>query len=230
MQNTGMALRRACLALFWAALFVAAAASVIAESLTFTVVGIDGKECERPILKALRRVSGATDVRLDWKTGVGSVEVGEGFDRESVRKAMREIGFEAAFPGEARRDLEPLPEEVRQTLDIASASGSEKIEIEKLLVPGKVTLVDYWASWCGPCHLLDLRLQRVVQSNPRLAVRRVNVAQFDNAAGKQAVRQFGMRAIPYVRVYDASGKFVGHDTGGRWEKILELVEKASAGG
>ena len=58
----------------------------------------------------------------------------------------------------------------------------------------------------------------------------MNVAKFDNAAGKQATRDFRMRAIPYVRVYAADGRFVGEDTGGSWDKILALVEKASAGG
>ena len=216
-------------AILVAALFCAVALRA-SEPLAFTVVGIDCKECAPPILKALNAVPGVKNAKLDWKAGAASVEVGEGFDRERIRKAMRDIGFEAVFPGETRKDLEPLPEEVRKTLDIASASDGEKFEIAKALVPGKVTLIDYWASWCGPCHLLDIRLQHLVQSNPKLAVRRVNVAQFDNAAGRQATREFQLRAIPYVRVYDASGKFVGHDTGGSWEKVLALVEKASAGG
>ncbi len=211
------------------AIFLAAALPLAAETLKFTVVGIDYEECATPILKALKAVPGVASPTLDWKAGEASVEVDEGFDREKVRKALRDIGFEAVFPGETRKDLEPLPDEVRATLDIASASNGEKIEIAKTLVPGKITLLDYWASWCGPCHLLDIRLQYLARSNPKLAVRRVNVAKFENPAGKQAVWEFRMRAIPYVRVYDAKGKFVGDDTGGSWDKVLDLVEKASAG-
>jgi hypothetical protein len=58
----------------------------------------------------------------------------------------------------------------------------------------------------------------------------VNVAKFENPAGKQAVREFRMRAIPFVRVYDTRGRFVGEDRDGNWENILALVERASTGG
>ena len=213
-----------------AAIVLAAALPLAAETLKFTVVVIDYEDCAPPILKALKAVPGVASSTFDWKAGEASVEVDEGFDRERIRKALRDIGFEATFPGETRKDLEPFPDSVRATLDIAPASNGEKIEIAKTLVPGKVTLIDYWASWCGPCHLLDVRLQYLARANPKLAVRRVNVAKFDNAAGEQAISEFRLRAIPYVRVYDAQGKFVGDDTGGSWEKILELVEKASGGG
>ena len=134
------------------------------------------------------------------------------------------------FDGEERKDLRPLPDDVRRTLDIASASEGEKIDVAKTLVPGKVTVLDYWAEWCSPCHLLDIRLQHLVQADPNLAVRRINIGKWDNAAAKQATSEFRAEALPYVRVYDARGKFVGAATGGMWDKILKLVEKARARG
>ena len=197
-----------------------------AEPLEFTVVGIDCKACAPPILKALKGVPGVENARLDWKAGTATVEVAEGFDRERIRKALQEIGYEAVFPGEVRKDLQPLPDEVRRTLDISPASDGQKIDVAKTVVPGKVTVLDYWAEWCSPCHLVDIRLQHLVQSNPNLAVRRVNIGKWDNPAAAQATSEFRVEALPYVRVYDARGKFVGDATGGAWDKILELVEKA----
>jgi copper chaperone CopZ/thiol-disulfide isomerase/thioredoxin len=196
------------------------------ERLTFTVVGIDCEACAPPILRALKGVSGVRSASLDWKKGVATVEVAEGFDREKLRKAISEIGYEAVFPGEERKDLAPLSEEIRRTLDIASASEGDKIDVSKTLVPGKVTILDYWAEWCSPCHLLDARLQHLVAGNPRLAVRRINVGKWDNAAARQATSEFRLEALPYVRVYDARGKFVGAETGGMWDRILKLVDKA----
>ncbi|HXM78709.1 MAG TPA: cation transporter [Thermoanaerobaculia bacterium] len=196
------------------------------EPLKFTVVGIDCEACAPPILKALKSVPGVREARLDWKAAVATVDVPEGFDREKLRTAVKDIGYEAVFAGEVRKDLAPLPEEVRRTLDIASASDGEKIDIEKTLVAGKVTILDYWAEWCSPCHLLDARLQHLVQGNTALAVRRINVGKWDNAAARQATKEFRLEALPYVRVYDARGKFVGADTGGMWDRVLKLVEKA----
>ncbi len=200
------------------------------EPLKFTVVGIDCEDCSPPILKALRGVPGVRNATLDWKAGTATVEVADGFDRERVRKALQEIGYEAVFDGEQRQDLRPLPDDERRKLDMASASEGEKIEVAKTLVPGKVTVLDYWAEWCSPCHLLDIRLQHLVKADPKLAVRRINVGKWDNAAARQVTSEFRAEALPYVRVYDARGKFVGAATGGAWDKVLKLVEKARARG
>ncbi len=211
-----------------ALILVAARAAALAasEPLTFTVVGIDCEACAPPILRALKGVPGVRDPKLDWKAGTATVNVPDGFDREKIRVAIRDAGFEAVFSGEERHDLQPLPEDVRRTLDIASASDGEKIDVAKTIVLGKVTVLDYWAEWCNPCRLLEARLQHLVQANPRLAVRRVNVGKWDNAAAKQATSAFRVESLPYVRVYDTRGKFVGAETGGAWDRIVKLVEKA----
>jgi thiol-disulfide isomerase/thioredoxin len=200
------------------------------EPLRFTVVGIDCEECAAPIVKALRGVPGAGNPRLDWKAGVATVERRPGLDRERLRKALQEIGYEAVFDGEQRHDLQPLPDDVRRTLDIASASDGKKVDLAKAVVAGKITVIDYWAEWCSPCRLLDTRLQHLVQSDSNLAVRRVNMGNWDNPAARQATSEFRIEALPYVRVYDARGKFVGDATGGVWDKLLKLVEKARSRG
>ena len=196
------------------------------QKLTFTVVGIDCEACAPPILRALKGVSGIRNASLDWKAGLATVEVPENFDREKLRTALKDIGYEAVFPGEERKDLAPLPEDVRRALDIASASEGDRIDLAKTLVPGKITVLDYWAEWCSPCHLLDIRLQHLVAANPRLAVRRINVGKWDNAAAHQATSDFRLEVLPYLRVYDAKGKFVGAETGGTWDRVLKLVDKA----
>ncbi len=201
-----------------------------AEPLKFTVVGIDCAACAPPILKTLNGVPGVKNAKLDWKAGTATVDVADGFDREKIRKALQDNGYEAVFAGEERKDLQPLSDEVRRGLDIASASEGDRIDVAKTLVAGKVTVIDYWAEWCSPCHLLDARLQHLVQGSPKIAVRRVNIGKWDNAAAKQATREFRAEALPYVRVYDARGKFVGAETGGMWDKILKLVERAEAAG
>lgn len=209
------------------AAFAALAGTIQAEErLTFIVVGIDCEACAPPILRALKGVSGVRSASLDWKAGRATVDVAQGFDREKLRTALKDIGYEAVFPGEERKDLAPLPEEVRSALDITSASEGNKIDLAKTLVPGKITVLDYWAEWCSPCHLLDIRLQHLVAANPKLAVRRINIGKWDNAAARQVTSDFRLEALPYIRVYDAKGRFVGAETGGMWDRVLKLVDKA----
>jgi copper chaperone CopZ len=205
---------------------VLATAPAMASTVRFTVIGIDCAACAPPIVKALKGVAGVGDAKVDWKAGVATVEVPEGFDRSKLRDAVAAIGYEAVFDGEARKDLLPLSEEERRGLDIQSASEGAKIDLQTVLAAGKITVLDYWAEWCSPCHLLDARLQHLVKASPDVAVRRVNVGKWDNDAARQATREFRLEALPYVRVYDAKGKFAGAVTGGSWDQILKTIEKA----
>jgi thiol-disulfide isomerase/thioredoxin len=200
------------------------------ETFQFTVLGIDCKECAPPILKALNAIKGVRNARLDWKKGLATVELPVDFEKARIKTALDAIGYEAVFPGETQKDLKPLPPEVVERLDIVSYDGSRKVDVKAVLAPGKVTVLDYWAEWCSPCKYQDARLQHLVMANPRVAVRRIDVGNWDNAAARQATAEFRMAALPYVRVYDAAGKHVGSVTGGSWDRLLELIEKAKARG
>jgi thiol-disulfide isomerase/thioredoxin len=200
------------------------------ETFRFTVLGIDCEACAPPIVKALKGVDGVRDAKLDWKAGVATVQIPQGFEKAKMKGALDAIGYEAVFPGEEQKDLKPLSGDVVKTLDIVSYDGKQKVDVKGVLAPGKVTVLDYWAEWCSPCKFQDARLQHLVQANPKVAVRRVDVGKWDNAAARQATAEFRLGALPYVRVYDSSGKFVGAVTGGSWDKLLELVQKAKARG
>jgi copper chaperone CopZ/thiol-disulfide isomerase/thioredoxin len=214
------------LLLVWA---MAAPASA-AETFQFTVLGIDCKECAPPIVKALNGIKGVQNAKLDWRAGLATVEIPEGFEKAKIKTAIDAIGYEAVFPGETKKDLQPLPDEVAQRLDIVSYDGKQKIDVKGVLAPGKVTILDYWAEWCSPCKFQDARLQHLVMANPKVAVRRVDVGKWDNAAARQATADFRLAALPYARVYDSSGKYVGSVTGGSWDRLLELIERAKARG
>jgi copper chaperone CopZ len=207
-------------------LTLAVAASAAADSLTFKIVGIDCGACAPPAEKALRSVAGVTSARVDAGAKTATVDVPAGFNREALRTALSNAGFEAVFAGETPRDIEPLPPDVVQTLDIRSFTDGRRVDIAKILAPGKVTIVDFYADWCGPCHVLEARLQRLMHgTKPGLALRRVNIGKWDNDAAKQAT-ELRAAALPYIRVYDAHGRFVTAVTGGMWDEVLAAIAKA----
>ena len=209
--------------LFLSILFLASTAK--ADTLTFRVIGIDCAACGPPIVKALNSVEGVKNAKVDVKANTATVEVPAGFDREKLRTALSNAGFAAVFSGEKPRDIEPLPADVVNTLDIRAYTNGRRVDIAEILAPGKVTIVDFYADWCGPCHVLEARLQHLMQGKTNLAIRRVNIGKWDNAAAKQAT-ELRAAALPYIRVYDPRGKFVTAVTGGMWDEVLAAIEKA----
>src|SRR3989440_1327621 len=197
---------------------------VLTIVLTFKVIGIDCSLCAPPVVKALSAVEGVKSATVDAKAKTATVEVPADFDRQKLRKAVSNAGFEAVFAGEKARDIEPLPADVVKTLDIRSYTDGRRVNIANILASGKVTIVDFYADWCGPCHVLEARLQHLMQGKKNLAMRRVNIGKWDNDAAKQAT-ELHAEALPYIRIYDARRKFVTAVTGGMWDEVLGAIEK-----
>ena len=201
------------------------AAPLFADTVTFKVIGIDCASCAPPVKKALASVAGVTNVKVDTEAKTATVDVPSGFDKAKLREALSNAGFDATFPGEKRADIEPLPADIVKSLDIVRYDGKSALDIGKVLAHGKITIVDYYAGWCGPCNVLESRLERYMVAHPDLAIRRADIGKWNNAAAAQATH-FGAEALPYLRVYDTHGKFVASVTGGMWDEVLAAIEKA----
>ena len=62
---------------------------------------------------------------------------------------------------------------------------------DELLASEKPVLIDFWASWCGPCRMIAPIIEGIAEDNPHIAVAKVNVDE----APSLAIR-FGVESIP----------------------------------
>lgn len=88
------------------------------------------------------------------------------------------------------------------------ANGGKRVEISSLLVPGKVTVVDFYADWCGPCRAMSPALEGLATQDPDVYLRKVDIVNWES----DVATQYGLRSIPNVRVYDRRGRLVGEPT------------------
>ena len=114
---------------------------------------------------------------------------------------------------------------------------------------GKVTIVDFWASWCGPCRAENPNVVAIYKELHAKGLNIVGVSlDKDAAKWKEAIAkdkltwtqvshlkfwnepiaaQYEVQSIPATFVLDASGKVVAKDLRGNElrAKILELLAK-----
>ena len=57
-------------------------------------------------------------------------------------------------------------------------------------------LVDFFATWCGPCKMLSPVLEEVAQENPNIKVLKIDVDE----VGELAAR-YGIQAIPTLMLF-----------------------------
>ena len=88
-----------------------------------------------------------------------------------------------------------------------------------------VTVVDFWATWCGPCRIVGPVIEELAEEyGDEVTFAKVNVDENQQVAG-----EYGIRSIPTLSFF-RDGEPVGSVVGAYPKDALqEVIEKVRAG-
>ena len=104
--------------------------------------------------------------------------------------------------------------EAENIIEITSKDKfDEAVKFEKL------TIVDFWAVWCGPCRVLKPLLHKIAGEHPEIQLLTVDVD-----ANQELAAQYDINSIPAVFMFK-NGEIVDNFVGVMPEnEILEKIE------
>ncbi len=76
------------------------------------------------------------------------------------------------------------------TIDITKES------FEKIITGNDIVLIDFWASWCGPCKQFAPVFESLSESHPEAVFAKINTEEQQELAG-----HFQIRSIPTLMIF-----------------------------
>ena len=90
---------------------------------------------------------------------------------------------------------------------------------QEVLESTKPVIVDFWATWCGPCQMLGPIVAQMAQENPDIKVCKCNVDENPHLA-----QEFNVMSIPFIAGFK-NGQLVNSTVGLQpKENLLALVK------
>jgi thiol-disulfide isomerase/thioredoxin len=103
-------------------------------------------------------------------------------------------------------------------------SHGAQVDLSQHLVLGNVTVIDFYADWCGPCRQFSPSLEQMARDDAEVALRKIDIVNWKTAV----VQQFNIHSVPQVNIYDRSGRLVGTVVGGDLGAVKGYVAQAKS--
>ena len=169
----------------------------------YSIQGADCATCGDDLIAELRKLKGVKKASFDKQAVELTLRL-EGVGDDEVLRVVERAGLKAVAGAGQGRYL-PHPDYPAGSDVVTLTRDGHKVgALDKLRVADKYTVFDFYADWCGPCRTVDTRLREIVAERADVAVRRLNVVDFDSPLAREQGSRLGQ--LPYVVVFTPAGK------------------------
>lgn len=98
-----------------------------------------------------------------------------------------------------------------------------KSNVDEALKEKKVTVLDFWAEWCGPCRMLGPIIDELSDDN---AGKDVTIAKINVEENQELAIKYGVRGIPTVIIFkdgEEQTRKVGIGTKSEFQTIIDRL-------
>jgi putative thioredoxin len=100
-----------------------------------------------------------------------------------------------------------------EPIEVTDADFEQRVIQRSAQVP---VLVDFWADWCRPCHMLAPVIERAVDAQAG----KVELAKLDTDRNQATAARYGIRGLPTVKAF-RNGEVVDEFTGAQPPTVVE---------
>ena len=98
-------------------------------------------------------------------------------------------------------------------------------EFTKLIENGRPVLVDFWAEWCPPCHMMAPHLEKIARDNDAVDIVKVNIEQSDDK--RNLAMKYQVQSIPNMQLFK-DAKVIDQYIGVTPASVIEDALKTAA--
>lgn len=169
----------------------------------FSLQGASSADGTDKIKAELAKVRGFKKAEIDKVKAELTVRLADGVGDAEVIAAAERAGLTAVVGAGHGEYVRPPDYPAGSDVAHLTNDGQKVGPLKKLRVPGKHTVFDVYADWCGPCHEIDERLRSIVAARTDVAVRKLNVVDFDSPLARELGSDF--EGLPYLVVFSPQG-------------------------